>query len=189
MAKSVNYESKVVQTKDGAIRYGHIHQDQVKSSVMLQGQGGLEYITIDQTAPRKGWISTRARGRYQVVCGDNIPKGQPGMYFDAASGDIVIKTKGRIRIEAENIDMIAKGSDGSNGNITLDGNESISLISKKVEVTADEVCNIMTDGTLQMSAINIMKMYGGSIEKLTGVGAKLLNTTSFPSTLNLPFKI
>ena len=47
MAKSINYETKDINTKDGNLRFGHIHKDQVISSVMIQGQGGLEYITID----------------------------------------------------------------------------------------------------------------------------------------------
>ena len=63
---SKNYESKIIQTKDGAIKYGHIHQDDVKSSLLLQGQESLEYISFDQTEPRKRWLSNRCRGRYQV---------------------------------------------------------------------------------------------------------------------------
>ena len=59
----------------------------VHSSVMMMGSTGgaddLEYITIDETEPRKRWITSRCRGRYQVKSGDDIPKGQPGIYFDA----------------------------------------------------------------------------------------------------------
>ena len=184
MAKSINYETKVKNTKDGSIVFGHIHEDQVKSSIMLHGQKSKDYITMDQTAPREGWISSRCRGRYQVVSGDLIPKGQPAMYFDAASGDIVIRTKGRIRMEAENIDIIAKGSDNKNGNVTIDGNESINLISRKVDITADELFNVISDGTVQMAAVNIMKTYANTFEKLSGVGDKLLSTTAFSTSID-----
>ena len=34
-----------------------------------------------------------------------------------------------------------------------------------------------------MSAKNIMKMYGGTMEKLTGAGEKLLNTTAFKTSI------
>ena len=180
---SKNYESKTIQTKDGAVKFGSIHDDDVKSSLLLQGQEALEYITFDQTAPRKRWLSNRCRGRYQVVSGDDIEKGQPAMYFDAKNGDIVIKTKGRIRMEAENIDIIARGGDNKNGNVTIDGNESVNLISRRVDVTADELINIVTDGTMQTAALNIMKSYAGTFEKLSGVGNKLLGTTSFTSNL------
>ncbi len=184
MAKSINYETKVKNTKDGSIVFGHIHEDQVKSSLLLHGQKLNDYITIDQTAPREGWISSRCRGRYQVVSGDIVPKGQPAMYFDAKSGDIVIKTKGRIRMEAENIDIIAKGSDNKNGNVTIDGNESVNLISRKVDITADELFNVFSDGTVQIAAINIMKTFANTFEKLSGVGDKLLNTTTFSTSID-----
>jgi len=190
MAKSSNYESKDIRTKDGNLRFGHIHSDQSKSSIMMQGQGGLEYITIDQTGSTKRCITSRCRGRYQVKAGKEIPQGQPAIYLDAESGDIVIRAKNRIRIEAENIDMIANGGDGENGVINIKGNEAVNITSeKKVNINGTESCSVYSNGNLQISAENVLKMYGASMEKLTGVGANLLNTTAFPSTLNLPFKL
>ena len=190
MAKSVNYESKVIQTKDGAIRYGHIHQDQVKSSVMLQGQGGLEYITIDQTAPRKGWITSRCRGRYQIKCADNIPKGQPGFWLDAASGDIVITTRGRIRMEAENIDLIAYGADNANGYINILGKEGVNIEGKTVNINGNEKMSIFTDGSMQMTAMNILKMFSGDMQSLTATSnLKPPTLPILPSILNKAFPI
>ena len=86
-------------------------------------------------------------------------------------------------MEAENIDIIARGGDNKNGNVTIDGNESVNLISRRVDLTADELINIVTDGTMQTAALNIMKSYAGTFEKLSGVGNKLLGTTSFTSNL------
>lgn len=188
MTKAVNYETKDIRTKDGNLRFGHIHKDNVKSSVLLQGQGGLEYITIDQTDPRKGWITSRCRGAYSVKCGDNIEKGQPAMWFDAASGDIVISTRGRIIMEAENIEMIAHGGSAIDGNIFLTApGGSVFVDSKKISLTAREVVNIFSPGTIQITAENILKTYGGTIEKLTGAGVKLMRTTAFKSSIsNLP---
>lgn len=188
MAKSRNYESKDIRTKDGNLRFGHIHNDQVKSSVMIQGQGGLEYITIDQTKPRNGWMTSRCRGRYQVKAGNNIPKGQPAMYFDACSGDIVIRTNGRILMQAENIHLDAKGNDTKNGNITLKSNQQIMLESKKINISSSESCSLFSSGELQTSAANILKMYGGTIENLTATSSEYLKgDITFPSASNIPF--
>lgn len=179
MTKAVNFESKDIRTKDGNLKFGHIHQDQTKSSIMMQGQGGLEYITIDQSGATGKWITNRCRGRYQVKCGDEIKKGQPAFYVDAANGDIVIRTGGRIRMEAENIDIIANGGDNKNGIITLKSNEEVKLESKKITLDSKESCNIFGAGSIQVSAQNILKMYGGTMEKLTGAGKALLDTTAF----------
>ena len=178
MAKSKNYETKTTGTKDGQITFGNIHSDQVKSSVMLQGQESLEYITIDQTAPRKRWMTSRCRGRYQVKCGDDIPKDELGMWFNADRSDILIQTKGRLRLEAENIDIIARGPDPTKGIVNIISNESVNIETKKLTANANESISLFTDGQMQQTAINIMRIYGGSIQKITSMSAE--KTPSLP---------
>jgi hypothetical protein len=171
MTKSKNYETKRTGTKDGMVSFGHIHPDQVKSSVMIQGQESLEYIAIDQTEPRRRWMTHRCRGRYQVGCGDDIPKDQVGFWVNAESSDILIQTKGRIRMEAENIDLIARGPDPSKGVINIISNESVNIETKKFTVNANESISIFTDGEMQQTAINIMKIFAGSVQKMTSTSA------------------
>ena len=171
MAISKNYETKRTGTKDGQLSFGHIHGDEVKSSVMIQGQEALEYISIDQTAPRKRWITSRCRGRYQVRCGDDIQKDQIGFWLNADASDILIQTKGRIRMEAENIDLIARGPDPTKGVINIHSNESVNIETKKFTTNANESISLYTDGEMQQTAINIMKLFGGSIEKMTSMSA------------------
>lgn len=178
MAKSKNYETKTTGTKDGQLTFGSIHSDQVKSSVMLQGQESLEYITIDQTAPRKRWMTSRCRGRYQVKCGDDIPKDELGMWFNADRSDILIQTKGRLRLEAENIDIIARGPDPSKGIVNIISNESVNIETKKFTANANESLSLFTDGEMQQTAINIMRIYGGSIQRMTSMSAD--KTPSLP---------
>jgi hypothetical protein len=168
---SKNYETKDIRTKDGALRFGHIHLDQVKSSILLQGQGGLEYITIDQTDPRPGWITNRCRGRYQIKCGDNVQKGQPAFWLDSASGDIVITTRGRIRMEAENIDIIAYGPDNNNGNINLVASQELNMEAKQIELNGKQSTSLYTNGSMQMTATNIMRMYAGEMQNVTSMSA------------------
>jgi hypothetical protein len=183
MTKSKNYETKRTGTKDGQLSFGHIHNDQVKSSVMIQGQESLEYISIDQTEPRKRWMTSRCRGRYQVKCGDDIPKDQIGMWFNADRSDILIQTKGRLRLEAENIDLIARGPDTTKGVINIISNESVNIETKRFTANANESISIYTDGEMLQSAINIMKIYGGSIQKMTSMSA--LKPPSLPILGNL----
>lgn len=172
MTKSKNCETGGKGTKDGQIKFGHIHNDQVKSSVLIQGQESLEYITFDQTEPRKRWMTTRCRGRYQVKSGDDIPKDAVGMYFDASNSDIVIRTGGRIRMEAQNIDLIAgKGNTNSSGVINIHSNESVNIKTKRFTATADESLVLFTDGQMQQTAINIMTIYAGDFQRLCAKSA------------------
>jgi hypothetical protein len=171
MAKSRNYETRRQGTKDGSLTFGHIHEDEVKSSILIQGQESLEYISFDQTEPRKRWMTSRCRGRYQVKSADDIPKDEIGMYFDASSSDIVIRTGGRIRMEAENIDLIARGNTNSRGVINIHANESVNVKTKKFTVNADESISLWSDGQMQQTAINIMSIYAGDFQRLSAKSA------------------
>jgi hypothetical protein len=171
MSLSENRNTKRLGTPDGQLSYGHIHNDQVKSSIMIQGQESLEYISIDQTEPRKRWITSRCRGRYQVKCGDDIEKDQIGMWLNADRSDILIQTKGRLRLEAENIDIIARGPDSTTGVVNIISNESVNIETKKFTANASETIAMFSDGEMTQSAINIMKIFGGSIQKMTSTSA------------------
>lgn len=183
MSLSENPNTKRTGTADGQISYGHIHNDQVKSSIMLQGQESLEYISIDQTEPRKRWITSRCRGRYQVKCGDDIEKDQIGMWFNADRSDILIQTKGRLRLEAENIDIIARGSDSTTGVVNIISNESVNIETKKITANASETIGMFSGGEITQSAINIMKIFGGSIQKMTSMSASKPPTLPILDTL------
>lgn len=173
MAKSQNLEVKDIRTKDGNLRFGHIHKDQGKSSIMLQGQGGLEFVSIEQVGERTGWIWSRCRGRYQITCGDNIPEGQVAFLLNTSGtsktskGDIQIVTKGTFKLEAENIQLIARGgSDNRNGLITLQSNEKILLDSKQINIKSEEALGLYAS-EINTTAKNIMTMCAGSFQKLS----------------------
>jgi hypothetical protein len=176
MALSENLEVKDIRTKDGNLRFGHIHNDQGKSSIMLQGQGGLEYISIEQVGPREKWIWSRCRGRYQITCGDNIKKDDVAFYLNTSGGDgfskgnIEIVTKGTFKVQAENIQLIASGNNNSNGIISLQSNEKIELDSKQINISAKEAMGLYASD-LNTSATNIMKMTAGSYQKLSNASA------------------
>lgn len=188
MAKSENLETKDIRTKDGNLRFGHIHKDQVKSSVILQAQGGQEYITIDQTGGRKAWITSRCRGRYQIKCGDNIPEGDVAILITSvgesgfALGNIEIKTNGVFKVQAKDIQLIADGTDNETGRITLKSNEEIKLDSKQININAAEAMSLVSDGELNTTAKNIMKMTAGSFQKLSSASA--LKPPGLSSNLN-----
>ena len=183
MAKSQNLEIKDIRTKDGNLRFGHIHKDQGKSSVMLQGQGGLEFITIEQVGDRAQWIWSRCRGRYQITCGDNIKKGDVAFLLNTAGadgfykGNIEIHTRGTFKVNAENIQLIARGNDNANGLINLESNEKIVLDSKQIEISAKESMSLYAS-EINTSAKNIMKMTAGSFQKLSNSSA--LKSPVFP---------
>lgn len=193
MAKSQNNETKDIRTKDGNLKYGHIHDDQVISSIMMQGQESLEFVTIDQTDPRKRWVWTRNRGRYQVISGDDIPEDQIAIYISSAGGNgqapgnIEMFSKGTIKIQAENIELIATGTDNNAGNITLQGNQNIKLEGgKEINMDSKESTSITAAADLNLTATNSMKNKAGHIQQETAASA--LKKPAFPVNGNADFQ-
>jgi hypothetical protein len=193
MAKSQNNETKDIRTKDGNQKFGHIHDDQVISSIMLQGQESLEFVTLDQIDPRKRWIWTRNRGRYQVISGDDIPEDQIAIYISSAGGNgqapgnIEMFSKGTIKIQAENIELIATGTDNNAGNITLQGNQNIRLEGgKEINMDSKESTSISAASDLNLTATNAMKNKAGHIQQETAASA--LKKPAFPVNGNADFQ-
>ena len=55
--------------------------------------------------------------------------------MDAVSGDIILRApQGKIRIEAQDIELVANGYNGRTGYIALDSNEKLILKSKSVDI-------------------------------------------------------
>ena len=134
MAKPVSeYYNRVKETPDALVELGKINEDGVKSGFKVTcnedgGQIKPHYIQMDNsgealTKGRKGGTICRGGGSFQVKHGDYVGDGIPGVYIDSGNGDIVLISDGRIRMVAENIDLITTGA-GKNGNININSNNN-----------------------------------------------------------------
>ena len=172
MAKPENYDSCRYGTNDAEIRFGHIHQDNnMAAFIVRSGHDPLHYITMDATGEphRKHGTICRSPGSFQVKAGDNVDKDIPGVYIDAVSGDLVLKSSsGRVRIEGVNVDIIATGGNGKNGNIILDSNEKIILDTKVVDIKGTASCKIFSENIVTIIGNSILDLYGGFVDIADG---------------------
>lgn len=170
MAERKNYHAHRKGTKDSETKRGHIHNDNVLSAYMVRsGYDYRHYMTLDATSHRTGWTILRCPGAFNVKAGDDIPYNSNSIYFEAINGDIVLKAKnGRIKLDAENIQLIAKGGSNKAGTILLESNEDITLNSKNIRLNADSVCKFFSSGSLQCIANGTMDMYAGLADCATG---------------------
>ena len=172
MAERKNYHTLRYGNADGDISFGHIHEDNNLSAVMLRsGQEELHYITLDSTGEdhRKDGTICRSLGSFQVKAGDRVGKGKPGVYLDAVSGDLVLRApNGRVRIEGINIDLIASGPNGKNGVIRLESNEKVLIKTKIFDANASVSAKIFSDGTVNVIGKTICDIYGGLVDIADG---------------------
>ena len=106
------------KTVDGMITFGEVAKDNVTSGIKLRvgkvGSPVPHYIQMDKdgdtiTKARQGTI-VRCPGAFQVHSGDLVGAGIPGVFIDSGNGDLVLTSKGRVRIIAQDIDLIAAGA-------------------------------------------------------------------------------
>jgi len=172
MSKTQNHHTIGYGTKDGELKCGHIHEDGVISATMLRsGHEPNHYITLDSTGDkhRKHGTICRSMGSFQVIAGDNVADEIPGVYVDAVNGDLVLNAKnGRIRILAENVDIIANGADGKNGVITIDGSEKIIIKSPTIDIRSKVSTKVFSEKTVECIGKGILNIYGGLIDCADG---------------------
>ena len=98
----------------------------------------------------------------ELIDKDEQPKNIPAIWYEAENGDIIIKApRGRIKLEAESIELTAKGIDGRTGNILLDADDKIALNAQIIDVKSRVSTKIFSESTVDMIGKGIMNIYGG----------------------------
>jgi len=159
-------------TADAIVRMGVVNVDGVISAFKVTcatDLGGVpHYFQMDKsggsrTNPRKGGTIFRGPGPFKIQHGDAVEKDIPGVYIDSGNGDLVLKSQGRIRIEAQDIDLIAHGGGGEHGVININANEKILANSKgSFNVRTNVDFQLHTNKTARIIGMGGLKLYGGN---------------------------
>ena len=185
----------VACTDDGMIELGKVNGDGVISafkvtSGLSAGKIPPHYFQMDRD-PKKpgeegkkirvGGTQFRGGGTFVVKHGDNTRgsttaskpnEGEPGVYIDSTNGDLVLKSNRRIRIIAENIDLIAGShhltDPNKDGNITLTANQNIIAKANKINMEAGVSSKFFSDGTVEIIGKGILNMFGDLIQCADG---------------------
>lgn len=175
MGQKINYHFNRIGNDHGEIRFGHIHEDNNLAGVLIRTgeDGGRHYIQMDSTGDinqgRKGCTMNVCPGSFSVMAGKDVAKETPAIYQVAENGDIVIGApNGRIRIFAENIELIANGSSGKDGVITIDANEKIIAKAPIINIESKVSTKIFSEKTVEVIGKAILDIYGGLIDCADG---------------------
>ena len=164
----------LTQTADGMITLGEVNGDNTISGIKLRvgntGSPFPHYIQMDKDGDalqkgRQGTISV-CPGAFQVQAGELVGAGIPGVYIDSGNGDLVLKSLGRIRIEAQDIDLIAKGGGEDHGYIQILANSKVFIKGDDVHVDSSNLTKIFSEKTVECIGNNVLNLYGKSIEQL-----------------------
>ena len=170
-----NYTASSIGNDKGSIVFGHIHEDAaVTSGVMVRSPSGDHQMSLDIDGHRKGWTQCIGPGNFTIKHGSGTPRDENGklvssIMINAEKGDIhIIATDGKIRMEADDIELIARGEGGKAGNITMTASENVVIKdTKKILFDCTSMFKITTSGDGMIAANSMLAIYGSVIKGVT----------------------
>ena len=170
----INYTATGYGNEHGSLHFGKIDRfGQVSAGVQLQAKDGRHQFTLDNDGIRRGCTTATSPGKFQVRTGtDNTGKiispAEDTCSIIADNGNItIIASNGKIRLQANDIEMIAVDGKGNSGNIIMDATESVSIKSKKFLVSSSFLYRISSVGYGEISTCGPLTIYGAAIKGFT----------------------
>ena len=189
-------------TADGEVVFGKQMDDTETTSVLINNRAdknGQHYIAMYKTGDDhlKGGTVIRSMGGLYAKAGDTINSGHdnsdddgnakapditenvPAIFLEATTNDIVLNApQGKVRICAQQIELVATGPDDASGNVIIDGNEAVILnAGQDLKLNGGGTVSIVSGERMDIVAKTILNTYGGtgmtSIDNASssGVGA------------------
>ena len=152
-------------TDHGSIYFGKIHQNSdVISDFAVLCSDGEHFMSMDKDGQRPGWTTFMGPGCFQVECGSNREKSQDAVMINAKNGNIdIVASNGKIRLQANDIELIAVGEDTSEGNIKLKASENITGDAKKIIMNSVNLTKMVSSGTCEAIGNSGLNLYGNII--------------------------
>ena len=141
---------------------------EVMAAILLQAANAEHSICLESTGKREGCTSSIQPGIFQLECGSSIDRAKDSLMLNAKNGNICLNaTNGNLRIEADSIELVARGGKNENGNVKITASEKIVLDSKEFHVNASVTYKIASPGKGEIIANEVLKMYGSIIRGVT----------------------
>ena len=122
------------------------------------------FMAFDEDGPRTGYTLLNSPGSTFIESGEDLTQEQIGVMILSKNGDIHLKaTKGKIKLEALDIELIANGN-SPQGVIWANANETLKLDSKNVTIDGKQSCKVMTSGLLTIRGSLGLQMLSPLIE-------------------------
>ena len=178
MAQKENKHPYVAGTEHGTISFGQVNtfSNEIDACKLSNGpDAGRHYIRMQETGSKedgsKGSTSIVCPGTLTALTGKDIvnypegsdtPRDLPAIYYEAENGDIILTApRGKIKIAAEAIEIIAKGSDGRTGVININADDKIILDSQIIDLQSKVSTKIFSEDTVHLIGKSLLNIYGG----------------------------
>ena len=122
------------------------------------------YIGLQMSGKLDGSINVSAPACYNVRCGEQPVNGVSAITY-AENGDIILfAPRGRVRIMAKDIDLIAEGNGADTGFVNIHSNSTIDMNTGEVKMTADDAIGIAAERNVNINSGQRVKISAGSLK-------------------------
>jgi hypothetical protein len=176
------YRKNQFNTSEGGTYYGHSNANNAKMAVMLRRIfpspfKRAQYIGLQQGGEKNGSILVSAPATFEISCGEAPVQDVAGVWY-AENGDINIHApRGRIRLSAMSIDLIATGDGDTTGYVSINANEKFNVEAGTVAFQSDnnyevetEKMEINTPGKCEFNVGSYKLIEGGDFFTIPGQG-------------------
>ncbi len=176
------YKKNQFNTTEGGTYYGHTNANNAKMAVQLRRIfpspfKRAQYIGLQQNGELNGSIIVSAPSTFQIACGEAPVQDVAGVWY-AENGDINIHApKGRVRISAMSIDLIATGDGKETGYVGINSNEKFNVEAGTIAFQSDnnfevetEKMEVNTPGKCEFNVGSYKLIEGGDFFTLPGLG-------------------
>ena len=176
------YRKNQFNTSEGGSYYGHSMANNAKMAVMLRRIfpsqfKRSQYIGLQQGGHKDGSILCSAPRTFEISCGEAPLNDVAGVWY-AENGDINIHApRGRVRISAMSIDLIATGDGGKTGYVSVNANTKFNVEAGTVSFQSDdnfevetEKMEVNTPGKCEFNTGSYKLIEGGDFFTLPGLG-------------------
>ena len=176
------YRKNQFNTSEGGTFYGHSNANNAKMAVMLRrifpsSFQRAQYIGLQQGGVKDGSILCSAPSTFEIYCGEAPVQDVAGVWY-AENGDINIHApKGRIRISAQSIDLIATGDGKETGWVSINANTEFNVESGNIKMESgdafsveSETMDVNTTGKCEYNVGCWKVIEGGDFFTLPGQG-------------------
>ena len=176
----------------GEVAFETVDSQNNKQAVMIRrifpnpGFRRSQYIGLQCTGTLNGSINVSAPACYNVRCGERPVDGVAGVTY-AENGDLILfAPRGRIRIVAKDIDLIAEGNGDTTGFVNIISTASIDMKTTEmrcvagdsISMAAERKVDINSMSKIGLNAANVKVVEAADVTALFGSGSNTVTQTA-----------